>query len=146
MLYRLEQYISNSLTRVFAPTKGQRVKYTANTGLAAISTANSNLDGTGTLTTLITGAGNGTLIKTITIKGTQNLTRGMVRLFISDGTFNKLLSEIDIPEKTQDSTDETFNITLLTNFMLKSGYIIKVSTQNAESSVVIADGLDTSFP
>src|SRR5205807_8636071 len=110
--------------------------------------ANANLDGTGTVVFLIGGAGNGTLVETINIKATGNTTRGMVRLFLQDAepTFTKLIAEIDIPEKTTSSVDEAFSITLQTDFMLKSGYNIAASTQNAETFAVIAEGLDTAFP
>ena len=57
-------------------------QYTANTGKVLISTANSNLDGTGTLGTVLTAASNGTLIKAITVKAQVNTTEGMVRLFL----------------------------------------------------------------
>jgi hypothetical protein len=50
-------------------------QYTANTGMVKISTANSNLDGSGTLGTVLTGASNGTLIKTVTVKATSNTVR-----------------------------------------------------------------------
>ncbi len=57
-------------------------KYTANTGMATISTANANLDGTGTLATVLTASANGTFIKSVIVeaKGTVNI--GMVRLFV----------------------------------------------------------------
>ncbi len=65
------RYLSNSLTYVYRPEIGQRTKYTANTGTTIMSTANSNLDGTGTLYTDLTAGSSayGTLIKTIRVKG-----------------------------------------------------------------------------
>jgi hypothetical protein len=143
----MNQYVSNDLTKVFEPAIGQRVKYTANTGMALISAANSNLDGTGTTVNVITGASNGTYIETITIKAVTNVTRGMVRLFLADlETFTKLIAEIDIPEDTKSSVDQAFCTTLQVDFMLKSGWAIVASTQNAESFAIIAEGLDTTFP
>jgi len=148
MLYHLEQYISNSLTAVFEPAYGQRVNYTANTGTCLISTANTALNGTGTIATLITGAGNGTLVRTITITATQSTTRGMVRLFLQDDepTFTKLIAEIDIPERTISSADKAFHVVLKVDFMLKSTYSIRASTEKAEGFRLVAEGLDTSFP
>lgn len=147
MLYKMDQYISNDLTKVFEPAIGQRVKYTANTGSCSISTANTNLDGTGSLANFITGAGNGTLVETITIKAAVTTSRGMVRFFLTDSeTFWKLIAEIDIPEQTISSVDEAFCITLQTDFMLKSGYSIAASTEKAENFFIIAEGVDTSFP
>lgn len=147
MLYKIQQYISNSLTDVLdSSALGLRVNYTAKTGKALISTANSNLDGTGTIPLVISGSSNGTLVKTITIKAIGNTTRGMVRLFLTNGTYIDLIAEVDIPERKQDSVDEAFHITLQTDFMLASGLSIKASTQNAESFHIIAEGLDTTFP
>ena len=148
MLYHLDQYISNSLTKVFEPAIDQRVKLTANTGMCLISTANTGLDGGGTLGTLIQGSGNGTLVETITIKAISNTTRGMVRLFLRDSEpiFTKLIAEIDIPEKTVSAVDDTFAITIQTDFMLMSGYSILASTEKAESFQVIAEGVNTAYP
>ena len=145
----MEQYISNSLEKVFEPAVAQRVKYTANEGMVVISTANTNLNGTGTIGTVFTsGVANGTLIKTITIKATGNTTRGMVRLFLSDSgpTFTDCIAEIPIPETTISSVDKAFSIMLEVDFMLLNQWVLGVSTEKAESFVVIAECLDTAFP
>lgn len=143
----MEQYLPDSLTKVFEPALGQRVNYTANTGKGLISAANANLDGSGTIVSIITGASNGTYIQTITITATGDVTRGMVRLFLSDDAlFTKLIAEIDIPETTVSNTDKAFSVTREVNFYLKSGYSIYASTQNAESFQVFAEGLDMVFP
>lgn len=143
----MEQYISNDLTQVFEPAIGQRMKFTANTTSAAISTANTALDGTGSIVTVITGGSNGTKIETITIKATGTVSRGMVRLFLADGeTFTKLIAEIDIPEQTVSTIDKAFEITLETDFFLRSAYSIGASTNNAESFIVRAEGLDITYP
>ncbi len=118
-------------------------QYTANTGMQTISTANSNLDGTGTLSSaIITGASNGTLIKTISIKARVNTTQGMVRLFIYDGSNTKLLTEIEIPAIVKAATDPAFETTVAINYSLKSGWSLKASTQNAETFNVIAEAQD----
>lgn len=124
-------------------------QYQANTGMVTISTANSNLDGTGTLGTVITGALNGTLIKTVTIKavdtGSTSTTQGMVRLFIDDTSNVRLLKEIDIPAMGQSSTNPTFEVHLPLNFKLESGFILKASTENGETFNVIAEGLNFAY-
>lgn len=120
-------------------------QYTANTGMVAISTANSNLDGTGTLGTVITAASNGTLIKTVTIKAQTNTTQGMVRLFIYDGTNTRLLAEVEIPAVTKAAYENSFETTLNLDLELKATYILKASTQNAETFNVIAEGMDWAY-
>lgn len=76
-------------------------QYTANTGIVTISTANSALDGTGTLGLVLTASGYGTLIKTITVKSRQTTTtQGMVRIFLFDGANYRIIQEIEIPANT----------------------------------------------
>lgn len=119
--------------------------YTANTGLAVISTANSNLDGTGTLGTVLTAAGNGTKVKSVTIKAVGSTTaQGMVRLFVDEGTA-RLIAEIEIPIVTQGSADEGFEIFLPLDLDLQSGAILKASTQIANTFNIIAEGLDWAY-
>lgn len=159
MLYELNQYISNSLTEVFTPSIGQRVKYTANTVGVGITAGNTSLSG-GTLGTdifvLIKGASNGTFVRTINVKATTTTVRGMVRIFIADSdtspTYKDLVAEIDVPEVTIAGSsapgygmDSTFATTLQTDFMLQSGLVLLVSATDA-GFIVIAEGLDTTFP
>lgn len=123
----------------------ERVQYTANTGTTVISTANTNLDGTGTLGTVLTASLNGTLIKTVFIKATGNTTRGMVRLFITGGGNTRLLAEVQVPAVTKSAIDNSFSAVLNINYDLKSGYILKASTENAESFALTAEGLDWTY-
>lgn len=127
-------------------TINERAKYTANTGTVLISTANSNLDGTGTLGTLLTAADNGTLIKTITINAIGNTTQGMVRLFVYDGSsVTNLIEEFEIPPSIGSGTYPAYSISYDVNYNLKRDYVLKVSTQNAESFTVIAEGLNWTY-
>lgn len=120
-------------------------QYTANTGVVTISTANSNLDGTGTLGTVLTGASNGTLIKSVIIKAQTNTTQGMIRLFVNGGGATELIAEIEVPAVTKSSVDPSYELFMPLNYALKSGYILKAATQNAETFNVIAEGLDWAY-
>jgi hypothetical protein len=121
-------------------------QYTSNIGTNVISVANSNLDGvTGTYYDIITGASNGTLVKSVTVKAQVSTTQGMVRLFVYDGTNARLVSEIEVPATTKDAETPSFEISLQTNFSLKSGHKLRASTQNAEAFCVIAEGLDWAY-
>jgi hypothetical protein len=127
-------------------TINERAKYTANTGVVLISTANANLNGTGTLGTVLTAADNGTLIKTITINAIGNTTQGMVRLFIYDGvSVTNLIDEFEIPPSTALGTYPAYSISYDVNYNLKRDYVLKASTQNAENFVVIAEGLNWTY-
>lgn len=119
-------------------------QYTANTAMAPIAEANSNLDGTGAVT-ILTGASNGTLIKTVVIKAQGNTTPGMVRLFVYDGTNTKILAEVEVPAITRSSRDPSFEVTLPLDYTLKSGGILKATTQVGETFIIIAEGLDWAY-
>lgn len=127
-------------------------QFTANTGIASNATANSNLDGTGTLVTAYTAGSSatykGSAIETITIKATVSNTPGMVRLFIYNGTTNFLFREVVIPSITKTATDKAcdYTIVLDDNFDLKAGYLIKASTEKAENFNVMVEGKDWNYP
>jgi hypothetical protein len=114
---------------------GERAQYTATIGQVTISTANSNLDGTGTLGTLISGASNGMLIKTITIKGEDSNTHGMIRIFIDNGTDKSLIAEIEVPAVTRSSKRRTYQLVYNTVFYLDASDSLKVSTEKGEPYV-----------
>jgi hypothetical protein len=121
---------------------------------ALISTANTGRDGTGTLGTIYTArsaatGGKGCRIDAVTVQATGTTTAGMVRLFVDDGTA-RVIREIAISALTPSGTVKGANITttegadvngrLALGLILKAGDILKVSTHNAESFVVRAEG------
>ena len=111
-------------------------------GMAVISTANTARDGTGTLGTVVTAGTDGTRIDYVRIVATGTVTAGVVRLFISDGTNNRLLSEDLVTATTPSATVATFAVerVLTRPLLLPSGYSLKASTHNAESFVVMGLG------
>ena len=113
-------------------------------GMAQISTANTNLDGTGTLVTIITGAVDGTRINRITVKGLGTTTAGIVRLFIDDGANIRLWKEILITAITPSGTVAAFsdiiNLYDENALVLPKDYVLKAAPHNAESFAVIAEG------
>ncbi|MFZ2205554.1 MAG: hypothetical protein WAV23_03105 [Minisyncoccia bacterium] len=123
----------------------EETQYTANIGMVTISTANAERNGTGTMGDVITGALNGTLVRTVKIKAQTNTTEGTIRLFIYDGTNTALYREVHVSAITKSSRDRSFEVTLNLNFFLKNGYILKASTQIAETFNIIAIGLDQSY-
>lgn len=127
----------------------ESTNYVANTGIGQVSTANSNLDGSGTLATILTAASNGTNIQSVTVKSIVNTSAGMIRLFIYNGTTNFLYSELPVPAVTKSSTAHSFSARELfggNDFALQSGHILKASTQVGETMNVIAEGLDWTYP
>ncbi len=124
-------------------------QYTANTGLVQITAQNTSLTGSGTVGTdiynVITGAANGTLIRSITVKSIATTSEGMVRLFVYDGTNTRLLNEIHIPANAPTATNPAFEYTWNCDIKLKSGYIIRATTQTGDDFNIIAEGLDWAY-
>ncbi len=124
----------------------EETQYTANTGMITISTANSNVDGTGSLGVLLTAASNGTLIKSVFIKAiSTETTAGMIRLFVTSGANNTLIMEIPVIAIIKSGINKTFETKVDLNFTLQSGEKLKVSTENAETFNVIAEGLNWAY-
>jgi hypothetical protein len=124
----------------------ERAQYTAKTGLVTINTANSNLNGSGTLGTVLTASANGTFIKTIIIKANAETDQGIVRLFIDDGAGNiNLISEYLINPTKRSGTYRSVSISTLLNFNLKAGQILKASTHYSNTYTILAEGLDWSY-
>ncbi len=135
----------------------ESTNYTANTGIASISVANSNLDGTtGTVVTVFTagssGTYNGCKVKSIVIKGVSSSTAdGMIRLFIqnSGSTVTKLFTEIPVPVVTPTSTARSFAHQIdfpEDGFNLQAGYKILATTQNANTFAITVEGMDWKYP
>lgn len=112
---------------------------TPKTSLTQVSSANSNLDGTGTLATVFSATSvNGTKLLAIIIKATIATTAGMVRLFYDNGTNVRLIREYSIPAITPSATIKAAEIIDVFDsdafsLILQNGHSIKVSTENAET-------------
>lgn len=123
----------------------EETQYTANLAMASVSTANSNLDGTGSLTSVLVGASNGTLIKSINIKAIGDTTDGMIRFFIQDAASANLFLEVPVKASRYSGISPAFEENIILNMTLKAGYILKVSTQVAETFSIIAEGMDWAY-
>jgi hypothetical protein len=126
-------------------------KYLANTGTVVISTANANLNGTGTLGLVYTAGSSatykGSSINSITIKTSVNDTPGMVRLYLDNLTTKFCFMEIVIPTITKSATDRAFEHTIVfeNDLDIQAGYKIHASTQVAESFHVMVNGNDWNY-
>ena len=124
----------------------------ANNGIAQLTTGDSDLTGASAITVLTAG-GNGCLIKSITIKATMQVTKGMIRLFINYGSATSLYREIAIPTTpylvstaTPQPVLFTYEYTLMANFKLQAGGSLLASTQNSENYNIVAESLDWHYP
>lgn len=123
---------------------------TPKSGVASISTANPNRDGTGTLGTICTVGAEGRRINAIRIKARVTTTSGLVRFFITDGADAnpRLIREVSVSAITVSATAQSFdsewkNTDGTAIVILQSGYKLKVSTERAEAfDVAETDAFD----
>lgn len=107
---------------------------TARAALGQVTVANTARDGTGTLASVFTAGASGSRIDDIYIAATGTTTAGVVRLFLFDGTNNRLWQEILVTAVTPSTTQQVWNYALLNQaLILPNGYILKGSTNNAET-------------
>jgi hypothetical protein len=122
-------------------------QFTAQTAMATINTANSNLDGsTGSYTLVLSGASNGTKVKSLTIIAQGSTTaEGMVRFFINSGGNKRLFAEVDVPVVTQSGKDACFVRYLELDLDLNSSDSIYASTEIGDTFNIIAEGLNWTY-
>ena len=116
---------------------------TPKVGMAVISTANTNRDGTGTLGTVFSAGTNGSLIEAVEIQATGTTTAGMVRLFLHDGTNARMIGEVPVLAVTPSATVPAWsaivnsqgmnNGTIQLPIRIPTGWSLRASTHNAES-------------
>ena len=108
---------------------------TVRAAAAQVTTANPNRDGTtGTYVNVFTAGASGSRIDDIYMTATVTTTAGMIRLFISDGTNTRLLSETPVAAITVSATTAAWTAVLLSQgLVIPSGYILKASTEKSEA-------------
>lgn len=118
-------------------------------GVATVSSANTNRDGTGTIATVVTAGSAGTRLRAIHIRAIATTTAGMIRLFLHDGTTAHLIREIPVSAITPSSNTEAFSAHLtesitpdLLPMTIPTGWSIRAATNNAESFRVTVEGAD----
>lgn len=116
-------------------------------GVANISTANTNRDGTGTIGTVLTAGSNGTMVDHIDICATGTTTAGVIRIYITldSGPTSRLWKEILVGAITPSTTVAAFMRRIDCSLpgwelFLPSGYSLRASTHNAETFNVHAYG------
>ena len=124
-----------------------------NIGQADVSTANTNVDGTGTLATVLTAGASGTLIESIIVKGRVGTgatqAADTVRLFLHDGSTAKLFRDVAVAAGSGaiSAAIQNFETTIIPppGFRLESGWSLRASTHTGgatASYVVSAFGSD----
>lgn len=77
------------------------------TGVAAVSTANTNRDGTGTIADILTGASSGTKIELITIHATSDPADSIIVIYRHNGTSYFVVDEFDMANPNPASATQT---------------------------------------
>lgn len=118
-------------------------------GSAALSVANTNRDGTGTLATVLTGPARntasdpplngGSRIDGLAIQAAGATTAGMVRLFVHDGANSRLVAEIPVQAVTPGAAVPAWSVRITRDnsdilpIILGAGSSLRASTHNAET-------------
>jgi hypothetical protein len=73
-------------------------------GVAAVSTANTNRDGTGTIVDVLTGVSAGTRIERVTLEATVNPADSLVTMFLYNGSTYFVFDDFDIGDPAAATT------------------------------------------
>lgn len=113
---------------------------------AAVSAANTNRDGSGTIVSIATGSAAGFKVQEVVAQATATTTAGMVRLFIStdSGSTWKLFDELPVGATTVSASVSAYRAVKNYQNLVLTGTTNRLgaSTHNAEAFEVYALGAD----
>jgi hypothetical protein len=116
---------------------------TPQTWQAALSAANTNRDGTGTIVDVLTAGASGTRLDEVKVQASGTTTAGVIRLYLYDGTNTYLYKEILVAAVTPSTAIEAWSAMVnLDGLVLAAGgtWKLRASTHNAEAFKVFAKG------
>jgi hypothetical protein len=108
-------------------------------------TANTNLDGTGDVATVMSGGTDGSLVEWVKIKARVTTTAGMVRLYHHNGASSFLIAEIPVPAITISATVPGFEALVPMpggGLNVANGSGLRASTEKSEAFCITANGGD----
>lgn len=113
---------------------------------AAVSAANTNRDGSGTIVSIATGSAAGFKVQEVVAQATVTTTAGMIRLFIStdSGSTWKLFDEMPVGAVTVAASTPAYRFSKNYQNLVLTGTTNRLgaSTHNAEAFEVYALGAD----
>lgn len=120
-------------------------QYTATPVISSgfVAVANGNLDGSGAVVDVITGAANGTRVDKVTIQCLNNTVAGLIRLYVAPPAINgRLIMEVPVTAIIISSTVPAFHadINLAGGIMLPPTYALQASTTQGVAFWVTAFG------
>ena len=95
--------------------------------------------------TLITGAGNGTLVKSMTVKGFSNTVRGSIFLYLSNGGSPINIDSIQIDNEVQTGTQQAFEKSFELDYYLAPGVSIQAYMNTIQDFVITMEALDMNY-
>lgn len=110
----------------------------------SILTANTAMDGTGTVSTLFTAGANGSYVSRVRVKAQGTNVATVFRVFINNGstnataTNNVLYDEVSIPATTASNTTANPVWELQMGFALPAGYVLNATIGTTVAAGVIA--------
>lgn len=111
------------------------------TEVAKISTANTAINGTGTIADIFTFGSSGGILECVNIKAEVTTTAGMIRIWEKKSSTYYLIYEVPVAAITPSATVRSFLDTVWFNRHYGNGDIIACSTEKAESfSIQIIGG------
>lgn len=112
---------------------------TPNNGVASVSTANTNRDGTGTIATIFTAGANGSRISEMVVKATGDPADSVVTVFLYDGSTYHLFDEFDLgdPAAASATVAGYRDFRTYRNLNLASGWSVRAAITVALTAGVI---------
>ena len=113
-------------------------------GVASVSTANTAIDGTGTITDLLIGVAAGTRVFEINAQCSATSAAALINLFLFDGTNWHLFDQISVTAATVSTTVKgNRNFSVYNNLVLPSAsWKVGCTTTIAQATRVFALGAD----
>lgn len=114
---------------------------------ATLATANTNLDGTGTIVDGLTGAAEGTLITGAVLQAVGTTTAGLISVFVHDGTAYRLIDQVAVSAATPSATVAAWRAVWTppdTLILPSASWKIAYAPTNTEDFRVITIGQDYS--
>ncbi len=117
---------------------------TPNMGQGALTVANTNRDGTGTVVTCFTAGASGALVQRITAKAIVTTTAGLLRVYAKKSTTFTLIKEIEVPANTVSATNPSWSDQIVFDppFVLAANCLIVCSAEKGEAINVTVEGAD----
>ncbi len=115
-----------------------------------ISTANTNRDGSGTITDIVVAGGNGTRIDAVELQATSTTTAGQIRLFLWTGSVWRFWREVSVTAATPSATVQAWTDRSVRTpvgdgtplLLLKANGRLGAAPHNGEQFVINAFGAD----